>query len=77
MRPLSHMYRSAWRKGLKTTYYLRTRGASNIEKATTSVDDLQEALNKTPTDAEVAEYKAKMTELRHKAEAGGECESCT
>jgi ribonucleoside-diphosphate reductase alpha chain len=31
------MYREAWRKGLKTTYYLRTLGASNIEKATTSV----------------------------------------
>ena len=31
------MYRDAWRKGLKTTYYLRTLGASNIEKATTSV----------------------------------------
>jgi len=77
MRPLSHMYRSAWRKGLKTTYYLRTRGASNIEKATTSVDALQEALNKTPTDAEVEEYKAKMAELRQKAESGGECEACT
>jgi ribonucleotide reductase alpha subunit len=31
---LSHMYRGAWRKGLKTTYYLRTRSASNIEKST-------------------------------------------
>ena len=31
------MYRDAWRKGLKTTYYLRTLGASNIEKATVSV----------------------------------------
>ena len=28
------MYRAAWRQGLKTTYYLRTLGASNIEKAT-------------------------------------------
>ena len=30
------MYRYAWSKGLKTTYYLRTLGASNIEKATVS-----------------------------------------
>jgi ribonucleoside-diphosphate reductase alpha chain len=37
IKTLSHMYRDAWRKGLKTTYYLRTLGASNIEKATTSV----------------------------------------
>jgi ribonucleoside-diphosphate reductase alpha chain len=34
---LSHMYRRAWSKGLKTTYYLRTMQASNIEKATTAV----------------------------------------
>lgn len=37
MKTLSHMYRAAWRKGLKTTYYLRTLQASNIEKATTQV----------------------------------------
>ncbi|MGF1482875.1 MAG: ribonucleoside-diphosphate reductase subunit alpha [Opitutales bacterium] len=37
LKTLSHMYRAAWRKGLKTTYYLRTLGASNIEKATVSV----------------------------------------
>lgn len=34
MKTLSHMYRHAWSCGLKTTYYLRTLGASNIEKAT-------------------------------------------
>ncbi|MDA9764055.1 ribonucleoside-diphosphate reductase subunit alpha, partial [Opitutales bacterium] len=34
LKTLSHMYRAAWKKGLKTTYYLRTLGASNIEKAT-------------------------------------------
>jgi ribonucleoside-diphosphate reductase alpha chain len=37
MKALSHMYRRAWHSGLKTTYYLRTLGASNIEKATVSV----------------------------------------
>ena len=34
MKTLSHMYRRAWHAGLKTTYYLRTLAASNIEKAT-------------------------------------------
>jgi ribonucleoside-diphosphate reductase alpha chain len=34
MRAMSHMYRRAWHAGLKTTYYLRTLGASSIEKAT-------------------------------------------
>ncbi|MGB0424468.1 MAG: hypothetical protein ACPGED_09095, partial [Flavobacteriales bacterium] len=30
---VSDMYQFGWEKGLKTTYYLRTLGASNIEKA--------------------------------------------
>ena len=34
IRAMSHMYRRAWHAGLKTTYYLRTLGASSIEKAT-------------------------------------------
>lgn len=37
MKTLSHMYRRAWDKGLKTTYYLRTMQASNIEKATIDI----------------------------------------
>lgn len=32
-RELSDIYFHAWRKGLKTTYYLRTLGASQVEKA--------------------------------------------
>jgi ribonucleoside-diphosphate reductase alpha chain len=36
LKAMSHMYRAAWRAGLKTTYYLRTLGASTIEKATVS-----------------------------------------
>jgi ribonucleoside-diphosphate reductase alpha chain len=37
LKTLSHMYRHAWHAGLKTTYYLRSLGASNIEKATVQV----------------------------------------
>jgi len=36
LKVLSHMYRRAWHVGLKTTYYLRSTGASNIESATTT-----------------------------------------
>lgn len=35
---LSDIYISAWKKGLKTTYYLRTLGASAIEKSTISLN---------------------------------------
>ena len=31
---LSDIYIAAWKAGLKTTYYLRTLGASQIEKST-------------------------------------------
>ncbi|HEY3756881.1 MAG TPA: ribonucleoside-diphosphate reductase subunit alpha [Opitutaceae bacterium] len=37
LKTLSHMYRHAWHAGLKTTYYLRSLGASNIEKATVAI----------------------------------------
>lgn len=35
---LHDMYMLAWRKGLKTTYYLRSLGATQIEKSTTDVN---------------------------------------
>jgi ribonucleoside-diphosphate reductase alpha chain len=35
--------RRAWRAGLKTTYYLRTLGASAIEKATVSACSIEAA----------------------------------
>lgn len=34
---LSSMYMYAWKKGLKTTYYLRSRPASKIAKTTVPV----------------------------------------
>jgi ribonucleoside-diphosphate reductase alpha chain len=34
LKVLSHMYRRAWHVGLKTTYYLRSTSASNIEGST-------------------------------------------
>jgi len=33
-RKLDELYRYAWHKGLKTTYYLRTRAATSVEKST-------------------------------------------
>lgn len=35
---LDQMYKLAWTKGLKTTYYLRTLAATQIEKSTTDVN---------------------------------------
>jgi ribonucleoside-diphosphate reductase alpha chain len=35
---LDEMYRLAWRYGLKTTYYLRTRAATQVEKSTLDIN---------------------------------------
>lgn len=40
---LSNIYVHAWKMGLKSTYYLRTLGASQIEKATTKKPELPES----------------------------------
>jgi ribonucleoside-diphosphate reductase alpha chain len=75
MKMLSHMYRAAWHKGLKTTYYLRSLQASNIEKATlkSRVEPRKEpaaAPKREYTDQEklVCSIEAMMN--------GGECEAC-
>ena len=74
------MYRDAWRKGLKTTYYLRTLGASNIEKATVSVK--KEKRGRVAGQAEGGEAKKEFSAAEVKAcsiEAmmnGEECEAC-
>jgi ribonucleoside-diphosphate reductase alpha chain len=41
---ISDVYQHAWRKGLKTTYYLRTLGASAIEKSTLDVNKNHEGV---------------------------------
>ncbi|MET0553829.1 MAG: ribonucleoside-diphosphate reductase subunit alpha, partial [Vicinamibacteria bacterium] len=41
--PLSSMYFHAWKQGLKTTYYLRSRPATRIAKATVATTSAQAA----------------------------------
>ena len=69
---LSHMYRAAWRKGLKTTYYLRTKSATNIEKATAEVQkEIRGVVGQktfTPEQVQACSIEA----MRN----GGECEAC-
>ena len=76
LKTLSHMYRRAWHKGLKTTYYLRTLQASNIEKATIKVK--KEMNQSFGTSAEKPEYTAE--EVRacslEAMQNGEECEAC-
>ena len=66
------MYRAAWRQGLKTTYYLRTLGASNIEKATVSLKKESEG---TPAKREFTEAEKKACSIEAMRN-GEECEAC-
>jgi ribonucleoside-diphosphate reductase alpha chain len=91
LKVLSHMYRYAWHAGLKTTYYLRSLGASNIEKATVTVkkamrgavaEGMTSNLTTPPPFPEPAPGKKEYTEAEKNAcsiEAmrnGGTCEAC-
>jgi ribonucleoside-diphosphate reductase alpha chain len=71
LKSMSHMYRRAWRVGLKTTYYLRTMGASAIEKATVSAPVV--ATEPTPAAPTPEEVQACSIEA---ARNGGVCEAC-
>ena len=78
---LHDMYMLAWRRGLKTTYYLRSLGATQIEKSTTDVNrrGLQPRWMKNKSASseivvereEVAKVKPASCNLD-----GGECEAC-
>jgi ribonucleoside-diphosphate reductase alpha chain len=74
MKIASHMYRRAWHTGLKTTYYLRTLGASSIEGPTTNVKKELRGVVAGPK----AEYTAeeKMACSIEAMRNGGECEAC-
>jgi ribonucleoside-diphosphate reductase alpha chain len=83
---LNDMYMQAWKKGLKTTYYLRSLGATQIEKSTTDINrrGLQPRWmkNKSASSEIVVERKAVPETTQSKSEVpkvcglDGDCESC-
>ncbi|MFP4283859.1 MAG: ribonucleoside-diphosphate reductase subunit alpha, partial [Opitutales bacterium] len=76
LKALSHMYRAAWRQGLKTTYYLRTLGASNIEKATVSIKKDTKSVNGTVSSAREFTDAEKQACSIEAMRNGEECEAC-
>lgn len=80
---LHDMYMLAWKKGLKTTYYLRSLGATQIEKSTTDVNKrgLQPRWMKSKSAS--SEIKIERTDAVAKTDVpraacnlDGDCESC-
>ena len=87
LKTLSHMYRHAWRSGLKTTYYLRSLGASSIEKASVGAKKEVRGVVGDAGRAAVAAAAAAPEKKTYTAEQklacsieamrnGGECEAC-
>ena len=68
---LDETYKLAWLRGLKTTYYLRTLGATSAEKSTVNTG----VLNAVPADGGVS-AAATMTDLKYCSIDTPECESC-
>ena len=78
LKVLSHMYRRAWHTGLKTTYYLRSTAASNIESATTTTKKEVRGLAGVRPGETKREFTAeeKMACSIEAMRNGEECEAC-
>lgn len=72
---IADVYKQAWYMGLKTTYYLRTLGASAVEKSTLDINKVYDTTPETPKAEAVA-----IKDLGAKPEIfvfdGEICESC-
>jgi ribonucleoside-diphosphate reductase alpha chain len=78
---LHEMYMLAWRKALKTTYYLRSLGATQIEKSTTDINrrGLQPRWMKNKSESSVIQVdrnEAASLQVPKVCGLDGDCESC-
>lgn len=75
---LHDMYFLAWRRGLKTTYYLRSLGATQIEKSTTDINrrGLQPRWMKNKSASSNIVIDRGESEVPLVCGLDGECESC-
>ncbi|MEP6608721.1 MAG: ribonucleoside-diphosphate reductase subunit alpha [Burkholderiaceae bacterium] len=73
-RLLDETYKLAWRRGLKTTYYLRTVGATHAEKSTTHTG----LMNAVPNDSQSggAKLDGQVCMLKPGDPGLAECEAC-
>jgi len=72
MKTLSHMYRRTWHAGLKTTYYLRSLGASKIDGPTDRKKELRGVVAEPKTYTPEEKAACSIEAMRN----GGECEAC-
>jgi ribonucleoside-diphosphate reductase alpha chain len=65
---MDNIYKLAWIKGLKTTYYLRTMGATHVEKSTLADGKLNAVAQNGPSDLDTAPQACSILDP--------ECEAC-
>jgi len=73
---LDETYKLAWLRGLKTTYYLRTTSATQIEKSTGRTGQLNAVSSNTPTAAAIAAPVEAATDIKFCAIDDPGCEAC-
>lgn len=73
-RELQNIYFTAWVRGLKTTYYLRSLGATHVEKSTVSADRPASSLN--AVQVSTAGSNGTCAEAACNVDAGDSCEAC-
>ena len=71
---LDETYKLAWIRGLKTTYYLRTIGATHAEKSTVSRGQLNAVSNNVNTPVEAQAEPA--TDVKFCSIDNPDCEAC-
>jgi len=74
------MYFAAWRAGLKTTYYLRTLAATQVEKSTLDINrrSIQPRWMKSQSASSNIQITRPATEVDEKTACnlGEDCEAC-
>jgi ribonucleoside-diphosphate reductase alpha chain len=73
---LDETYRLAWRRGLKTTYYLRTVGATHAEKSTTRTGQLNAVPAADAAAVAIPAADRKICMLKPGDAGYAECEAC-
>ena len=73
---ISEMYMYAWERGLKTTYYLRSMGATRIEKSTLDVTKYDNVVGQRQRDEKGRVVDSVSAAPKPSAEPVQDCESC-
>jgi ribonucleoside-diphosphate reductase alpha chain len=77
---LDDMYRFAWKKGLKTTYYLRSLAATGVEKSTLTTREYNNVAPVIPVTAQAKEREEFEPQMMNEVKAcsieNPDCEAC-